>query len=79
MCCEDPVTTVFIVLPAPIGGQHAGRNPACPTPPPPAPMRPLSILNVRVTRMLPSNVHVQGRACVRASVKTAARGCAEGQ
>lgn len=34
-------------------------------PPPPAPMRPLcSVLNVWVTRMLPSNVHVQGRACV---------------
>lgn len=32
MCREDPVTTVFIALPALIGGQHAGRNPACPPP-----------------------------------------------
>lgn len=70
MCREDPVTTVFIALPALIGGQHAGRNPACP---PPAPMRPLCcILNVRVSRTLPTNVHAQGRA--RASVEVAARG-----
>lgn len=32
MCCRDPVTTVFITLPALIGAQHIGRNPACPPP-----------------------------------------------
>lgn len=32
MCCEDLVTTMFITLPALIGGQHIGRNPACPPP-----------------------------------------------
>lgn len=65
MCSEDPITSVFIALPALIGGQLTGRNPACPPTSPPAPTRPLcSVLNVWVTRMLPSNVHVQGRACV---------------
>lgn len=37
MCCEDPVTSVFMALPALIGGQLAERNPACPPPPPPDP------------------------------------------
>lgn len=32
MCCRDPVTNVFITLPAVIGGQRIGRNPACPPP-----------------------------------------------
>lgn len=49
MCCEGPVTNVFIALPALIGGQLTGRNSAYP---PPAPMRPLcSVRNVWVTRM----------------------------
>lgn len=49
MCCKDPVTTVFITLPALIGAQHRGRNPACPPPP----MRPLCyILKVWVTYLL---------------------------
>lgn len=78
MCCEGPVTTVFIALPALIGGQPTGRNPACP-PPPPTPTRPLCcVLTVWVTRMLPSNVHVQGQACVH-SVKVAVCGFGEGQ
>lgn len=49
MCCKDPVTTVFITVPALIGAQHIGRNPACPPPP----MRPLCyILNVWVTYLV---------------------------
>lgn len=73
MCCEDPVTTVFIALPALIGGQRIGRNPACPPPTNEASLL-YSQCAGRLLSVLPSNVHVRGLACVH-GVTARARVC----
>lgn len=75
MCCKDPVTTMFITLPALIGGQHIGRNPACASPANEASLLCSSCVG-RLLSSVPSNVHVHGLACAHCvSMREGGRVC----